>query len=112
MAARDRDLLALRRPRSIGRFSPGRRDVAVYAFEVRTARSPIGNEQGLTPAEGNLLTQRPTARTDRHLHSDPVREELTFRGLGYRCSSLTAAGRRSSVGLLFGLRTACSSRSR
>ncbi len=108
LAARDRSLLALRRPKSIPRavLLLGVAIVAVYAFEVLySALTHPGNEQGLTPAEWE------PAHAAAYIANGivictviPFVEELTFRGLGY--SLLEPYGRWPAilaVGVLFGL---------
>jgi membrane protease YdiL (CAAX protease family) len=108
LAGLNRDLLGLRRPRSIGQALRllGIAIVAVYAFEiVYSALAHPGNEQGLTPAHW----ERSHAVT--YVVNGivictviPFVEELTYRGLGY--SLLEPFGRWPAivaVGLLFGL---------
>jgi membrane protease YdiL (CAAX protease family) len=108
LASRDRDLLALRRPRSIGwaLFWVALGVIAIYGFEVAySALTHPGNEQGLTPAEWE------PAHAAAYIANGivictviPFVEELTFRGLGY--SLLEPYGRWPAilvVGLLFGL---------
>ncbi len=108
LAAHHRELLALRRPKSIPRalLLLGVAIVAVYAFEVLySALTHPGNEQGLTPAKWE------PAHAAAYIVNGivictviPFVEELTFRGLGY--SLLEPYGRWPAilaVGLLFGL---------
>jgi uncharacterized protein len=108
LASRDRDLLALRRPVSIGRALRllGGAIVVVYVFEILySALTNPGNEQGLTPAHWE------SAHAAAYVVNGivictviPFVEELTFRGLGY--SLLERFGRWPAilaVGLLFGL---------
>jgi membrane protease YdiL (CAAX protease family) len=108
LASRDRDLLALRRPVSIGRALRllGGAIVIVYVFEILySALTNPGNEQGLTPAHWE------SAHAAAYVVNGivictviPFVEELTFRGLGY--SLLERFGRWPAifaVGLLFGL---------
>ena len=87
LASRDRDLLALRRPVSIGRALQllGAAVVGVYVFEVLySALTHPGNEQGLTPAHWE------SAHAAAYVVNGivictviPFVEELTFRGLGF-----------------------------
>jgi membrane protease YdiL (CAAX protease family) len=108
LASRDRSLLALRRPRSIGLallwVAVG--VVTIYVFEVLYgALTHPGNEQGLTPAHWE------PAHAAAYIVNGlvictviPFVEELTFRGLGY--SLLERFGRWPAivtVGVLFGL---------
>ncbi len=108
LAARDRQLLALRRPPSLGRALRllGVALVAVYVFEVLySALTHPGNEQGLTPSHWE------PAHAAAYIVNGivictviPFVEELTFRGLGY--SLLERFGRWPAilaVGLIFGL---------
>ncbi len=108
IAGARRDLLALRRPRSIPAAFRllGVALVAVYAFEVvySTLAHP-GNEQGLTPAHWeprHALTYIVNGIVICTVV--PFAEELTYRGLGY--SLLERFGRWPAilmVGVLFGL---------
>ncbi len=108
LASRDRALLALRWPRSLGRtlLVLGAAIVGIYVFEVLYgALTHPGNEQGLTPAHWE------PAHAAAYIVNGlvictviPFVEELTFRGLGY--SLLERFGRWPAivaVGLLFGL---------
>jgi membrane protease YdiL (CAAX protease family) len=108
LAGFDRDMLALRRPRSI-KQAVGivlAAVVAIYAFEiVYSALTHPGNEQGLTP------TRWEPDHAVAYIVNGivictviPFVEELTYRGLGY--SLLEPYGRWfaiAAVGLLFGL---------
>jgi len=108
LAGFDRDMLALRRPRSI-KQAVGivlAAVVAIYAFEiVYSALTHPGNEQGLTP------TRWEPDHAAAYIVNGivictviPFVEELTYRGLGY--SLLEPYGRWfaiAAVGLLFGL---------
>jgi membrane protease YdiL (CAAX protease family) len=102
------DLLALRRPRAIGRVVTTLllALVAVYVFEgVYAAVTHPGNEQGLTPSHWE------PAHAAAYIVNAllictwvPFVEELTYRGVGY--SLLERFGRWPAilaVGLLFGL---------
>jgi membrane protease YdiL (CAAX protease family) len=108
LSSRDRDLLALRRPRSIGRaLRLGAATFAgIYVFEILYgALTHAGSEQGLTPAHWE------PAHASAYIVNGlvictviPFVEELTFRGLGY--SLLARFGRWPAIviiGLLFGL---------
>ncbi len=108
IAGSRRDLLALRRPRSIPAavlwLAVGL--VLIYVFEVVYSRlAHPGNEQGLTPAHWE--PQHALAYLVNGLvicTFVPFVEELTYRGLGY--SLLERFGRWPAilaVGLLFGL---------
>jgi membrane protease YdiL (CAAX protease family) len=108
LAWRDRSLLALRRPRSIGHALGmlGIAIVAVYAFEiVYSGLTHPGNEQGLTPAHWEPSHAAAYVVNGVVICTFiPFVEELTFRGLGY--SLLERFGRWPAillVGLLFGL---------
>jgi membrane protease YdiL (CAAX protease family) len=108
LAGLDRDMLGLRRPRSI-RQAIGIvlvAIVAIYAFEILySAVTHPGNEQGLTP------TRWEPDRAAAYVVNGivictviPFVEELTYRGLGY--SLLERYGRWTAivaVGVLFGL---------
>jgi membrane protease YdiL (CAAX protease family) len=108
LAGFDRQLLALRRPRSIPQALRllGSGIVVIYIFEIAySAITHPGNEQGLTPAhwEPNhawaYIVNGVVICT-----VIPFTEELTFRGLGY--TLLERFGRWPAivaVGLLFGL---------
>jgi membrane protease YdiL (CAAX protease family) len=103
-----RDLLALRRPRALGRtlLLLLAALVAVYVFEgLYTALAHPGNEQGLTPPRWE-----PAHAAAYVVNSVvictwvPFVEELTYRGLGF--SLLARYGRWTAiavVGALFGL---------
>jgi membrane protease YdiL (CAAX protease family) len=108
LAGFSRDLLALRRPRSITQALRivGVAIVAIYAFEVLySALTNPGNEQGLTPDEWE------PAHAAAYVVNAivictwiPFVEELTYRGLGF--SLLQRYGRWPAiiaVGVLFGL---------
>jgi membrane protease YdiL (CAAX protease family) len=108
LAGFDRQLLALRRPRSIPQALRllGAAIVLVYIFEiVYSALTHPGNEQGLTPAHWE------PAHAAAYVVNGivictliPFTEELTYRGLGY--TLLEPLGRWPAivgVGLLFGL---------
>jgi CAAX protease family protein len=108
IASRNRDLLALRRPRSIPRalLLVGAAIVAVYAFEVLySALTDPGNEQGLTPSHWEPAHAATYVVNGFVICTViPFVEELTFRGLGY--SLLVRFGRWPAilaVGLVFGL---------
>jgi membrane protease YdiL (CAAX protease family) len=102
------DLLAFRRPRSLGRAVAAIAGalVAIYVFEgIYTVVAHPGNEQGLTPAHWE-----PRHAAAYVVNSIvictwvPFVEELTYRGLGY--SLLQRFGRWPAilaVGVLFGL---------
>jgi membrane protease YdiL (CAAX protease family) len=103
-----RDLLALRRPRSIldAARVVGVAFVAVYAFELLYgALADPGNEQGLTPTSWE--PEHAAAYVVNAIVICtwvPFVEELTYRGLGY--SLLERYGRWPAilaVGILFGL---------
>jgi membrane protease YdiL (CAAX protease family) len=108
LAGFSRDLLALRRPRSIRDALKviGLAIVAIYAFEVLySALTSPGNEQGLTPDEWE-----PDHAAAYVVNAIvictwiPFVEELTYRGLGF--SLLARFGRWPAilaVGILFGL---------
>ncbi len=103
-----RDLLALRRPDSIGKAA-GRVAGAIDAIDVfegiYSALTHPGNEQGLTPKHWE--PQHATAYVVNAIiicTFIPLVEELTYRGAGY--SLLERFGRWPAillVGLLFGL---------
>jgi membrane protease YdiL (CAAX protease family) len=108
LAGFDRQLLGLRRPRSIPQALRllGSAIVLIYVFEVvYSALTHPGNEQGLTPAHWE------PAHAAAYVVNGivictliPFVEELTYRGLGY--SLLEPLGRWPAiavVGLLFGL---------
>jgi membrane protease YdiL (CAAX protease family) len=108
LAGFSRDLLALRRPRSVRDALKviGLAIVAIYVFEIlySTLTSP-GNEQGLTPD-----TWQPAHAAAYIVNAIvictwiPFVEELTYRGLGF--SLLARFGRWPAiltVGILFGL---------
>ncbi|MDP9284691.1 MAG: CPBP family intramembrane metalloprotease [Actinomycetota bacterium] len=108
IAGRRRDLLALRRPRSLRAAVRllGIALVAVYAFEIAYSHlAHPGNEQGLTPSHWeprHALAYVVNAIVICTVI--PFVEELTYRGLGY--SLLEPFGRWPAillVGLLFGL---------
>lgn len=108
LAWHERRLLALRRPRSVGKallwVAVG--VVAIYAFEVfYGALTHPGNEQGLTPAHWEPAHAAAYVVNGLVICTViPFVEELTFRGLGY--SLLERFGRWPAVvavGLLFGL---------
>jgi membrane protease YdiL (CAAX protease family) len=108
LAARDRDLLALRRPRSIplALLYIGVAIVVVYIFEgLYGALTHPGNEQGLTPARWEPAHAAAYVVNGIVICTViPFVEELTFRGLGY--SLLERFGRWPAilaVGLVFGL---------
>jgi CAAX protease family protein len=103
-----RDLLALRRPASLGRAALALLGalVAIYVFEgFYTALAHPGNEQGLTPSHWE------PAHAAAYIVNGivictwvPLVEELTYRGVGF--SLLAPYGRWTAivlVGLLFGL---------
>jgi membrane protease YdiL (CAAX protease family) len=108
IAGSRRELLALRRPASIGRTALVlvAALVGVYIFEgIYSALAHPGNEQGLTPAHWE-----PKHAAAYIVNSVvictwiPLVEELTYRGVGY--SLLARYGRWTAivlVGLLFGL---------
>lgn len=103
-----RDLLALRRPRSLGRtlLVVLAALLAIYVFEgLYSALAHPGNEQGLTPSRWE-----PAHAAAYVVNSIvictwvPFVEELTYRGVGY--SLLARFGRWPAivlVGVLFGL---------
>jgi membrane protease YdiL (CAAX protease family) len=108
LAGFDRQLLGLRRPRSIPQALRllGGAIVLVYVFEITySALTHPGNEQGLTPSHWE------PARASAYVVNGivictviPFVEELTYRGLGY--SLLEPLGRWPAivlVGILFGL---------
>jgi membrane protease YdiL (CAAX protease family) len=108
LAGARRDLLALRRPRSL----PGAAQllgialVAVYTFEIAYSRVVHpGNEQGLTPAHWEPRHALAYAVNGVVICTVvPFVEELTYRGLGY--SLLEPLGQWPAiliVGILFGL---------
>jgi membrane protease YdiL (CAAX protease family) len=108
LAGFDRQLLGLRRPRSIPQALRllGAAIVLVYVFEITySALTHPGNEQGLTPSHWE-----PAHATAYIVNGIvictviPFVEELTYRGLGY--SLLEPLGRWPAivlVGVLFGL---------
>jgi membrane protease YdiL (CAAX protease family) len=108
LAGFDRQLLGLRRPRSIPQALRllGAAIVLVYVFEITySALTHPGNEQGLTPSHWE-----PAHATAYVVNGIvictviPFVEELTYRGLGY--SLLEPLGRWPAivvVGVLFGL---------
>jgi membrane protease YdiL (CAAX protease family) len=108
LAGFDRQLLGLRRPRSIPQALRllGGAIVLVYVFEITySALTHPGNEQGLTPSHWE------PAHASAYIVNGvvictviPFVEELTYRGLGY--SLLEPLGRWPAivlVGVLFGL---------
>lgn len=108
LAGFDRQLLGLRRPRSIPQALRllGGAIVLVYVFEITySALTHPGNEQGLTPSHWE------PAHASAYIVNGvvictviPFAEELTYRGLGY--SLLEPLGRWPAivlVGVLFGL---------
>jgi membrane protease YdiL (CAAX protease family) len=103
-----RDLLALRRPESLGRAA-GLLLVAlvsIYAFEsVYSALAHPGNEQALTPSHWEPHHAAAYVANSVVICTwIPFVEELTFRGLGY--TLLERLGRWPAillVGVLFGL---------
>jgi membrane protease YdiL (CAAX protease family) len=108
LAGFDRQLLGLRRPRSIPQALRllGAAIVLVYLFEITySALTHPGNEQGLTPPHWEPA--HATAYVVNGLvicTFIPFVEELTYRGLGY--SLLEPLGRWPAivlVGILFGL---------
>ena len=108
LATRNRDLLALRRPPSIGMAAlwVAVGIVAIYVFEVGySALTHPGNEQGLTPAHWEPARAVPYIVNGIVICTViPFVEELTYRGLGY--SLLERFGRWPAIiaiGLLFGL---------
>jgi membrane protease YdiL (CAAX protease family) len=108
IAGARRDLLALRRPRSIPTALRllGGALVSVYIFEiVYTHLAHPGNEQGLTPAHWESRHALAYVVNGIAICTVvPFVEELTYRGLGY--SLLERFGRWPAivgVGLLFGL---------
>ena len=108
IAGARRDLLALRRPRSIPTALRlfGGALVSVYIFEIAyTHLAHPGNEQGLTPAHWEPRHALPYIVNGIAICTVvPFVEELTYRGLGY--SLLERFGRWPAivvVGLLFGL---------
>ena len=108
IAGTRRDLLALRRPRSIPTALRllGGALVSVYIFEIAyTHLAHPGNEQGLTPAHWEPRHALAYVVNGIAICTVvPFVEELTYRGLGY--SLLERFGRWPAiiaVGLLFGL---------
>jgi membrane protease YdiL (CAAX protease family) len=108
IAGARRDLLALRRPRSLRAAARllGVALVAVYAFEVAYSHlAHPGNEQGLTPSHWEPRHALAYVVNGVVICTViPFVEELTYRGLGY--SLLEQFGRWPAillVGLLFGL---------
>jgi membrane protease YdiL (CAAX protease family) len=108
IAGTRRDLLALRRPRSIPTALRllGGALVSVYIFEIAyTHLAHPGNEQGLTPAHWEPRHALAYVVNGIVICTVvPFVEELTYRGLGY--SLLERFGRWPAiiaVGLLFGL---------
>jgi membrane protease YdiL (CAAX protease family) len=108
IAGARRDLLALRRPRSIPTALRllGGALVSVYIFEIAyTHLAHPGNEQGLTPAHWEPRHALAYIVNGIAICTVvPFVEELTYRGLGY--SLLERFGRWPAivvVGLLFGL---------
>jgi membrane protease YdiL (CAAX protease family) len=108
LAGFDRQLLGLRRPRSIPQALRllGSAIVLIYVFEVAySALTHPGNEQGLTPAHWEPSHAAAYVVNGIVICTlIPFVEELTYRGLGY--SLLEPLGRWSAivaVGLLFGL---------
>jgi CAAX protease family protein len=111
IANADRDLLALRRPRSIGRAVgyAAAAVVAIYLVEALVSLIPLpespGKEQGLAPAHWEPAHAGAfAANVVLFAVVAPVVEELTFRGLGQ--SLLAFLGRWPSivtVGVTFGL---------
>jgi membrane protease YdiL (CAAX protease family) len=108
LAGLDRQLLGLRRPRSIPQSLRllGGAIVLVYVFEITySGLTHPGNEQGLTPSHWE------PAHASAYIVNGvvictviPFAEELTYRGLGY--SLLEPFGRWPAivlVGVLFGL---------
>jgi membrane protease YdiL (CAAX protease family) len=110
IANADRDLLALRRPRSIGRAVryAVTAIVAIYVVEALVSLLPIespGKEQGLAPTHWEPAHAGAfAANVVLFAMVAPIVEELTFRGLGQ--SLLAFLGRWPSlvaVGVSFGL---------
>jgi membrane protease YdiL (CAAX protease family) len=108
LAGFDRQLLGLRRPRSIPQALRllGSAIVLIYVFEVvYSALTHPGNEQGLTPAHWEPAHAAAYVANGVVICTViPFVEELTYRGLGY--SLLEPLGRWPAiviVGLLFGL---------
>jgi len=108
IAASRRDLLALRRPESIGRALGllGAAVVAIYVFEgIYGALAHPGNEQGLTPKHWEPHHAAAYVVNGLIICTViPFVEELTYRGVGY--SLLERFGRWPAillVGVLFGL---------
>jgi membrane protease YdiL (CAAX protease family) len=108
IAGARRDLLALRRPRSLRAAARllGIALVAVYAFEVAYSHlAHPGNEQGLTPSHWEPRHALAYVVNGVVICTViPFVEEVTYRGLGY--SLLERFGRWPAillVGLLFGL---------
>jgi hypothetical protein len=110
IANADRDLLALRRPHSIGRAVryAVTAIVAIYVVEALVSLLPIespGKEQGLAPTHWEPAHAGAfAANVVLFAIVAPIVEELTFRGLGQ--SLLAFLGRWPSlvaVGITFGL---------
>ena len=105
---RQRDLLALRRPQSIGRAGGLAVIVIVAIYAVSAAVEPFlhaGKEQGLTPPSWDPDRAGAYAANFAIIAVvAPIVEELMFRGAGY--SLLARFGQPAAivlVGLLFGL---------
>jgi membrane protease YdiL (CAAX protease family) len=108
LAGFDRQLLGLRRPRSIRQALRllGGAIVLVYVFEITySALTHPGNEQGLTPSHWEPAHATAYVANGIVICTViPFVEELTYRGLGY--SLLEPLGRWPAivlVGILFGL---------
>jgi len=108
LAGFDRQLLGLRRPRSIAQALRllGTAIVLIYVFEVvYSALTHPGNEQGLTPSHWEPAHAAAYVVNGIVICTViPFVEELTYRGLGY--SLLEPLGRWPAivtVGVLFGL---------
>jgi len=108
LAGFDRQLLGLRRPRSIAQALRllGAAIVLVYLFEITySALTHPGNEQGLTPSRWEPAHATAYVANGIVICTViPFVEELTYRGLGY--SLLEPFGRWPAivaVGVLFGL---------
>lgn len=108
LAGFDRQLLALRRPRSIPQALRllGGAIFLVYVFEITySALTHPGNEQGLTPAHWEPAHAAAYVTNGIVICTViPFVEELTYRGLGY--SLLEPLGRWPAIvliGILFGL---------